>query len=81
MTACLFQHSRPDDIIFLIETGFQFHQYCDLLAVLGGLSQCRNNGRIAADTIQGLFDSQYFRISRRLTDEIHHRRKALERMM
>ena len=81
MAACLFQHSRPDNIILFIETGFQFHQNRDLLTVLRRLCQCRYDRRIAADTIQRLLDGQYFRVSRRLTDEIHHRRKALERMM
>ena len=44
MTACLFQHFCPDDIIFLIKTRFQLYKNRNLLAVFCGLSKCRDDG-------------------------------------
>ena len=76
MTACFFQFLRPHNIILFIETGLQLNQYGNLFAVLCCLCQCRNDGRISADTVKGLLDGQNFRILRCLTHEIYHRVKT-----
>ena len=81
MAACLFQHLCPNNIVFLVKSCFQFHQHRHLLAVFRSLGQCRNNGGISADTVQGLFDGQHLRVFCRLPDKVHHRLKGLVRMM
>ena len=77
MAACLLQLSRPDNIIFLIETCLQLDKNRNLLTVLGSCSKRSDDRRVAADTVQCLFDRQYIRILRSFPDEIDYRIKAL----
>ena len=44
MTSGLLKHFCPDNIVLLVKTGLQLHQYGDLLAVLRCLGQSRDNG-------------------------------------
>ena len=44
MTACLFQHFCPDNIVFLIKTCFQLDQHRNLFAVFCRLCQRCNDG-------------------------------------
>ena len=67
MAACFLQHFCPDDIVLLIETGFQLHENRNLLAVLCCLSQSCDDRRIAADTVKGLLDG--IRAGRNLPDK------------
>ena len=80
MAAGPLQHPGPFNIVFLIEPGLQFDQDSDLLVVLRGPGQRRDDGRIAADPVQGLLDGQDIGIFRRLPDKIHHRAESLEGM-
>ncbi len=77
MTARLLQHPGPDNVVLLVKPCLQLHQHRHLLAVFRRLGQGRNNGRIAADPVQGLFDGQDLGIPGRLADELHHRLKGL----
>ena len=81
MTACLFQHFCPDDIVFLIKTRFQLYKNRNLLAVFCGLSKCRDDRRISADAIKRLLDGKDSRIFCSLPYKVHHRIKAHIRMM
>ena len=56
MTACLFQHSRPDNIILFIEAGFQFHKDGDFLSVLCGGYQGVDDGGVLCHAILGHHD-------------------------
>ncbi len=81
MASRLFQHLGPNNIIFLVKTGFQFHQHRDLLAVFRGLGQRRYDGGMAADPVQSLLDCQHLGIPGRLVNKFHHRRKSLVGMV
>ena len=81
MTACFFQHLRPDDIILLIKTRFQFYQNGNLLTVLSCLCKRCDNRRIAADAVKCLLDCQHIRIFCSLAHKIHNRVKTHIRMM
>ena len=39
MAACFLELLRPDNIVFLVKTGFQLNENRHLLAILGGLCQ------------------------------------------
>ena len=81
MTARFLQLLCPDDIVFLVKPCLQFHQNGNLLSVLRRLLQRRDNGGIAADSVERLLDRQNLRISRRLPNEPYHRLKALVGVM
>ncbi|CDA05912.1 unknown [Blautia sp. CAG:257] len=81
VTAGLFQHFCPYNIIFLIKPGLQLHQNSNLLAVFRRLRQSRNDRRISADTIKRLLDGKDSRIFCSLPYKVHHRIKAHVRMM
>ena len=81
MTARFLQLFRPDDIVFLVKSGFQLHKHGNLFPVFRRLLQGRNDGRIAAYPIKGLLDGQHLRIPGRLSDKPYHRLEALVRMM
>ena len=76
MAAGFLQFLCPDNIIFLIKSGLQLYKNRNLLSVFCRLSQSRDNGRIAADTVKSLFNSQHFRIFGSLPYKIHHRIKT-----
>ena len=76
MAACFFKHFRPYNVVFLIESCFQFNQHGNLFAIFGSLCERRNYRGMTADTIQSLLDCKYAWILRRLTDKIHNRIKT-----
>ena len=77
MASGLLKHLCPVDIVLLVKTRFQLHQHRHLLAIVRCLRQSRNNGRISADTVQGLLDGQDLRIPCGAAHKVHHRIKAL----
>ena len=81
MAARLLQHFRPDDIIFLIEARLELDEHSHLLTVFRRLCQRRDDGRIAADTVEGLLYGKHLRVSRRLSDKVYHGRKGLVGMV
>ena len=81
MAACLFEHLRPVDIIFLVKARLQLDEHRNLLAVLRRLRECCDNRRIAADPVQRLLDREHIRIRRRLLYELNHRLEGHIRMM
>ena len=81
MTACLLQAFCPDNVVFLVKTGFELNEDGHLLAKLRGLRQRRDDRRVAADPVERLLDRQHILVHSRLTDEIDHRIKRLIRVM
>ena len=80
MTAGLFQHLSPYNIILFIKSCFKLYQNGNLFPVFCCLRQRCDDRRITADTIQGLFDRQHILISCRLPDKINYRCKGFIRM-
>ena len=52
-----------------------------MLARLSRFHQSRDHATVLSGSIQDLFDRNHIRISRRFLDQLHHRFKALIRMM
>src|SRR5262249_52506746 len=44
MRARFFQAPRPEDVVFFVETRFQFNQHLNLLAPFRSLDQCVDDG-------------------------------------
>ena len=80
MAACLLEHLRPLDVIFLIETCLQLDQSRDLFSVLGSLCQSRDDRRIAGYAVQRHLDGKNVRVLGRAADQVHDRIKGLIRM-
>ena len=80
MAARLLQHSCPDNVVLFIKPCLQLDQNRHLLAVVGRLCQCRNDRRVAADTVQRLLDGQNIGIHRSPCNEVNDRLKGLVRM-
>ncbi len=70
VAARLLKHLCPADVVLLVEAGLQLNQNHDLLAVLGGLCEGRDDRRITGDAVQGLLDGEYVRIDRSLCDKV-----------
>ena len=81
MTAGLLQHLRPDNVVFLVKPGFQLNQHRHLLAILRRLGQRGDDRGIPADTVQRLLDCKDIGILCGALDKLHHRVKALVRVM
>ena len=77
MAPCLLKHLCPVDIVFFVKTGFQLHQNRHLLSIVRCLRQSRNNGRVSADTVQGLLDGQDRLVPCSAANKVHHRIKTL----
>ena len=73
MAAGFLKHFRPNNVMFLVKTGLQLYEDRDLLAALCGTCQSRNDRRISAHTVQGLFDGQYIRIRGSFLNETYDR--------
>ena len=72
MAAGFFQLAGHVDIIFFIETGLDFHEDRDLFAVFGSLGQGGDDGRLAADAVERLFDGQDMGVRRSQLDEVFY---------
>ena len=81
VAARFFKHLGPVDIVLLVKARLEFHEDGNLLSVVCRLGQSRDNGRIAADPVQGLLNCQNLRIPGRAAHKVHDRVKALVRMM
>ena len=81
MAAGFFQLAGHVDIIFFIETSLDFHEDRDLFAVFGGLGQGGDDGRLAADAVERLFDGQDMGVRRSQLDEVFYRFKGFIGMM
>ena len=81
MAAGFFQLAGHVDIIFFIETGLDFHEDRDLFAVFGSLGQGGDDGRLAADAVERLFDGQDMGVRRSQLDEVFYRFKGFIGMM
>jgi len=81
MDAFAFQLPGPFDIAFFVEAGFQFQKHGDLFAVFNGFEKSRDDGGIAAHSVERHFDGQDVRIDGGLFQKIHDREKRLKRMM
>ena len=76
MAARFLQLFRPEDVVFLIESGLQLYQDRNLLPVFRSRRKGCNDRGISADTVKRLFDRQHIRILRRTSDKVHHRIKG-----
>ena len=65
----------------LVEAGAQFHQSGDLLAVVGGLDQRLDDGRITAGAIERNLDREHLRIGRGALDQFDNRIETFVGMM
>ncbi len=72
-----FQTLGPADVACFVEPGLQFDDRRDVLALLGGPLQRRDNRTVAAGAIQDLFDRQHVRIVGRFLDQTHDRIETL----
>src|ERR1700704_4368526 len=61
--------TSPANVGSLIEARAQFHQSGDLLAIIGGLDQRLNYGRITAGAIERNLERQHLRIGGRTLDK------------
>ena len=77
MAACLLKLSCPYDIIFLVEPCLKLYKYGNLFAVFCCKSKRRYDRRVAADTVQGLFDCEYIRVCSGFSYKINYRVKCL----
>ena len=75
------QRTRPLDVALFVEAGFQFHHHRDLLAFFVRFEQGLNHRRVAAHAIQRHLDGQHVRVVRGGVQKIHHRLKAVVRVM
>ena len=76
MAAGFFQTTRPEDIVFLIETRLQLNQYRYLLAVFRSTRQRSNDRTVAAHTVQRLLNRQHLRIIGSIAHQLNYRVKA-----
>ena len=72
MHACAFEFARPGDIGFFVEPGLNFNEGDNLFACFGGFDQRIDNGGVAAGAVEGLLDSLYLRVGRRLRKKRLH---------
>ena len=70
--ACAFEFARPGDIGFFVEPGLNFNEGDNLFACFGGFDQRIDNGGVAAGAVEGLLDSLYLRVGRRLRKKRLH---------
>ena len=76
MAASFFQTTRPEDIVFLIETRLQLYQYRYLLAVFRSTRQRSNDRTVAAHTVQRLLNRQHLRVIGSIAHQLNYRVKA-----
>ncbi len=82
MDAGLLQFAGPDDVVGLVEAGFDLHEREHLLARLGGIDEGLHDGTVAGSAVERLFDRQHVRVARRLLQEgLHAGRERFVRMM
>ena len=81
VAARMLKLTRPDNVIFLVETGFEFDQDCNLLAVFSRLCQGSDDGRIAAHTVESLFDGQDLGVTCGLGNKVDDRLEGLVGVM
>ncbi len=67
--ACLLHQLGREVVVFLIKTGFQFHEDGHLLAVLGCTDQAVDHSRVFRHTVLRYFDFQYLRVEGGLKQE------------
>ena len=72
-----FQAAGPFDVVLLVESGTEFHQYHNILAVFGSLDQRLHNFAVGCDTIQGHLDGDHLGISASLVQQRQERTDAL----
>ena len=59
LTACLLQHTRPADIVFLVETCAQLYEHNDLLTVLSSFTESLYNLALLCQTVECHLDGDY----------------------
>ena len=72
MHARAFEFARPGDISFLVEPCLNLNECDNLFACFGGFDQRIDNGGVATGTVEGLLDSLYLRVGRRLRKKRLH---------
>ena len=80
VAAGFFQHLRPENIVFLVKTGFQLNQDRHLFSIVRRFSERRDNRGVTADTVEGLLDRQHLRVAGSFLDKIDDRLKGLKRV-
>ena len=75
------QGARPRDVVFLVEARLQLHEDGNLFAVLARVHERFDDGRVAADSVEGLLDGQDIGVLCSCSDEIDNRRKGVVGMM
>ena len=67
-----FELACPGDIGLLVEPCLNLNECDNLFACFGGFDQRIDNGGVAAGTVEGLLDSLYLRVGRRLRKKRLH---------
>ena len=81
VNAFTLQLSGPLDVALFVEAGFQFHQHCNLLAVVDGFEQGLDYRGVVAYAIESDFDGQHRGIARGFLQEGYDRLKRIEGVM
>src|SRR5438477_13202876 len=81
MGAGLLEASRPQNVIFLVETRFELDQHRNLFPAFRGFDQGADNRRIGPDAIEGCFDGQDVWVFGRRPKEVQDRHERFIRMM
>src|SRR4029077_9427833 len=81
VNAGLLEGPRPRDVVSLVHARLQLDQRRDLLAVLRGPRERRDDRTRGARAVQGLLDGEDLRVVRRARDEVDHAAERLVRMV
>jgi len=72
-----FQRARPYDVVFFVEARLELDEHRNMFAVFAGFHQRINDGRTAANAVEGHFDCQHVGIFGGRANEINHGRKRV----
>ena len=81
VNAGAFHLPGPDDVVGLVEAGFELDERGDVFAIVGGFGEGFDDGAIAAGAIESLLDGQHVRIAGGLRDEFDDRREGIVRVV
>ena len=81
VTARIFKHLRPVDVVLLIKSRLELNKHHNLLSALSGLKERSDYRRLVGNAVERLLDREDIGVSCSLPDELKDRLKALIRMM
>ena len=79
--ASALQRFCPSEVVALVETRLQFNHRRHLLSLFGRVGKAFDNGRLFANSVERLFNSNDVRIASGRTDKFFHRAEAIVRMV